>query len=311
LGERFRDDDDDGQPRGDSVYAYDARPLYLWGCDTSRLAVRYAAKRQHSEEVRLALAMPHNAAQEGGGNRGTEGRFAEKVPHREASPEAADAPEEPFLDAHSTAAGKVCRRRRGRRSQLPFFDESLDVVVGIFAPDALAEYARVLRPGGALVLASAGPEHLDTLQDESKYATYLSDDDEYDLLDPEAEAYVEYDEWDEPILPKVEVAKDPPAWAKEPVNVVSGIPKNRRAPIRDQTALGAQGDARGVPRDGVRRAAGHDRLHPTRANAASNATRGKHRRASPSRQSRGRGVSEALPGRIEPGFDAAHWAADA
>jgi SAM-dependent methyltransferase len=106
------------------------------------------------------------------------------------------------------------------RTQLPFFDESLDLVVGVFAPDALAEYARVLRPGGALVLASAGPDHLDALLNEEKYATYLDDDEEYDQLDPEEDAYVEYDEWDEPVVKRPEEVVEPPDWTKTAVSVV-------------------------------------------------------------------------------------------
>jgi len=44
---------------------------------------------------------------------------------------------------------------------LPFADGVLDAVLSVFAPRAFAEFARVLRPGGALVLASPGPRHLD------------------------------------------------------------------------------------------------------------------------------------------------------
>ena len=44
---------------------------------------------------------------------------------------------------------------------LPFGDGVLDTVLSVFAPRAFAEFARVLRPGGALVLASPGPRHLD------------------------------------------------------------------------------------------------------------------------------------------------------
>jgi 23S rRNA (guanine745-N1)-methyltransferase len=38
--------------------------------------------------------------------------------------------------------------------------ESLDAVVSVFAPVAEEEFSRVLKPGGILVLAGAGPEHL-------------------------------------------------------------------------------------------------------------------------------------------------------
>ncbi len=43
---------------------------------------------------------------------------------------------------------------------LPFFDESAQVVINVFAPCAEQEFLRVLRPDGVLVVAYAGPNHL-------------------------------------------------------------------------------------------------------------------------------------------------------
>ncbi len=43
---------------------------------------------------------------------------------------------------------------------LPVRDECLDAVVSLFAPVCEEEFLRVLKPGGILVLAGAGPEHL-------------------------------------------------------------------------------------------------------------------------------------------------------
>lgn len=43
---------------------------------------------------------------------------------------------------------------------LPVRDESCDAVVSLFAPIAEREFLRVLKPGGVLVTAGAGPEHL-------------------------------------------------------------------------------------------------------------------------------------------------------
>lgn len=43
---------------------------------------------------------------------------------------------------------------------LPVLSESIDAVTTIFAPCAEEEYARVLKPGGVLILAGAGKEHL-------------------------------------------------------------------------------------------------------------------------------------------------------
>ncbi len=43
---------------------------------------------------------------------------------------------------------------------LPVLTESMDAVTTIFAPCAEDEYARVLKPGGVLILAGAGKDHL-------------------------------------------------------------------------------------------------------------------------------------------------------
>lgn len=43
---------------------------------------------------------------------------------------------------------------------LPVLSESMDAVTTIFAPCAEEEYARVLKPGGVLILAGAGKDHL-------------------------------------------------------------------------------------------------------------------------------------------------------
>jgi len=45
-------------------------------------------------------------------------------------------------------------------NRLPFPDGSLDCVVSVLAPVPAKEFARVLRPGGALVVARPGPLHL-------------------------------------------------------------------------------------------------------------------------------------------------------
>lgn len=47
---------------------------------------------------------------------------------------------------------------------LPVRDASLDAVASIFAPVCEAEFCRVLKPGGILVLAGAGPDHLFSLK---------------------------------------------------------------------------------------------------------------------------------------------------
>lgn len=52
----------------------------------------------------------------------------------------------------------------GNSRALPFFDESLDVVLNIFCCPHPAETRRVLRPGGALLLVGPGPGHLQELR---------------------------------------------------------------------------------------------------------------------------------------------------
>jgi 23S rRNA (guanine745-N1)-methyltransferase len=70
-------------------------------------------------------------------------------------------------------AAKSARRERMNRGQasstlyavgsvfeLPVADGSFDTVINIFAPCAPAEYARVLKSGGHLIVAGAGERHL-------------------------------------------------------------------------------------------------------------------------------------------------------
>ncbi|WP_096084739.1 putative RNA methyltransferase [Agaribacterium haliotis] len=46
---------------------------------------------------------------------------------------------------------------------LPYFDNSFDLLLSIFSPLNIAEAERVLKPGGLLLIAGAGPEHLKQL----------------------------------------------------------------------------------------------------------------------------------------------------
>jgi 23S rRNA (guanine745-N1)-methyltransferase len=86
------------------------------------------------------------------------------------------------------AAAKAARARRmasgqasdtlyavGSVFELPVADESFDTVTNIFAPCAPAEYARVLRSGGHLIVAGAGERHLFGLKELVYDDPYLND----------------------------------------------------------------------------------------------------------------------------------------
>ncbi|MGB6453307.1 MAG: methyltransferase domain-containing protein [Streptosporangiaceae bacterium] len=49
-------------------------------------------------------------------------------------------------------------------ADLPLADGVVDVAVAVFAPVIAAELARVIRPGGAVIIASPGPDHLEGLR---------------------------------------------------------------------------------------------------------------------------------------------------
>jgi 23S rRNA (guanine745-N1)-methyltransferase len=69
-------------------------------------------------------------------------------------------------DAPFAAAKAARREQNGARYavasvfELPLMDASADAVVNIFAPCAEAEFCRVLRPQGHLILVGAGENHL-------------------------------------------------------------------------------------------------------------------------------------------------------
>lgn len=48
---------------------------------------------------------------------------------------------------------------------LPFIDASLDVILSVFSMVNFNEFSRVLKPNGMLILATAGPRHLQSLRE--------------------------------------------------------------------------------------------------------------------------------------------------
>lgn len=88
------------------------------------------------------------------------------------------------VDAAAKTARRACMNRGqpaatlyavGSVFELPVADGSLDTVINVFAPCAPAEYARVLRSGGHLVVAGAGERHLFGLKQLVYDDPYLND----------------------------------------------------------------------------------------------------------------------------------------
>ncbi|MGE0308094.1 MAG: putative RNA methyltransferase [Acidimicrobiia bacterium] len=74
------------------------------------------------------------------------------------------------IDVSKPAVRLAAKRYKAHRYavassyRLPFADGVLDAVITVFAPRHFPELFRVLRPGGIVVVASPGPEHLDGLK---------------------------------------------------------------------------------------------------------------------------------------------------
>ncbi len=78
--------------------------------------------------------------------------------------------------AHDRVASVIADVWRG----IPVRDNSLDVVLCVFAPRNLAEFARVLRPGGRVVVAAPATSHLRSLRE--KYGLLGVDPDKQERL---------------------------------------------------------------------------------------------------------------------------------
>jgi len=50
-------------------------------------------------------------------------------------------------------------------NDLPFLDDSLDLVLSVFSPANIPEFARILKESGSLVFVSPGPRHLNGLRE--------------------------------------------------------------------------------------------------------------------------------------------------
>jgi 23S rRNA (guanine745-N1)-methyltransferase len=90
----------------------------------------------------------------------------------------------------SKAGVRLAARRLGARAtccvagvtEIPVLDRSCDLVTSVMSPTAEAEFLRVVRPGGHVVVVSPGPDHLDGLR-RLLYADYRPHDGEVPLTD--------------------------------------------------------------------------------------------------------------------------------
>ncbi|MDH5297610.1 MAG: methyltransferase domain-containing protein [Desulfobulbaceae bacterium] len=80
------------------------------------------------------------------------------------------------IDCHGVDVSKFAVRQATQRDRtvawfvasindLPFVDSSLDIVLNIFSPANIMEFARILKQGGMLLFVSPGPRHLNGLRE--------------------------------------------------------------------------------------------------------------------------------------------------
>jgi len=90
----------------------------------------------------------------------------------------------------SKPAVRLAARRLGRAAtccvagvtEMPAVDRSCDLVVSVMSPTSEAEFLRVARPGGHILVVSPGPDHLDGLR-RLLYADFRPHDGEVPLAD--------------------------------------------------------------------------------------------------------------------------------
>ncbi|MGV1098583.1 putative RNA methyltransferase [Thiovibrio sp. JS02] len=75
------------------------------------------------------------------------------------------------VDVSKFAVRQATQRDRGMAwfvasiNDLPFLDGGLDIVLNVFSPANIPEFARILKAGGSLVFVSPGPRHLNGLRE--------------------------------------------------------------------------------------------------------------------------------------------------
>lgn len=93
------------------------------------------------------------------------------------------------FDLSKTGVRLAARRLGGQAmccvagvTEIPVLDRSCDLVASVMSPTSEAEFLRVARPGGHVVVVSPGPDHLDGLR-RLLYADYRPHDGEVPLAD--------------------------------------------------------------------------------------------------------------------------------
>ncbi|MDG4476947.1 putative RNA methyltransferase [Thiovibrio frasassiensis] len=83
---------------------------------------------------------------------------------------------QPGMEYHGVDVSKFAVRQATQRDRslgwfvasindLPYLDGSLDIVLNVFSPANIPEFARILKQGGSLLFVSPGPRHLNGLRE--------------------------------------------------------------------------------------------------------------------------------------------------
>lgn len=145
------------------------------GVDLSKFAVEAAAKAARAERLRREDVV-RRAAVDGPENTCLDVNLTEtaKMPHGGAT--VFDGGAAVALTVKNAILGDFGTLFAvGSVFELPVADGVMDTVVNIFAPCVPAEYARVLRPGGHLIVVGAGERHLIGLKEAVYDDPYLND----------------------------------------------------------------------------------------------------------------------------------------
>lgn len=83
--------------------------------------------------------------------------------------------------AYAAKRDKLTRYITANSYKLPVKDGSADIVLSLFAPAPAGEFARILAPGGRVIMAVPGTEHLWELKEAIYDEPYKNDEDKHSL----------------------------------------------------------------------------------------------------------------------------------